>query len=426
MSHHAYPEARYRLSPVMRGIPARSVSAAQLARAAGDPLCVARIRAAMEGAMPVSILHLHSTFDLGGKEARAVRLMNAFGKAARHTIVSAMPDNLSARERIDRGIAWEIAQAPPSLTGRPSVARYEALARYMRRFDLVLTYNWGAIDGVMARRVFTKGAPPVVHHEDGFNEDEAGGLKRERNYYRRIALGAAHALVVPSETLEAIALRIWKQPRARVHRIENGIATALYAQAPDPRAIPGFVRRPGEVVIGAVGGLRAVKDFPALVRAAGGLSGRFRLVIAGEGPERETILGQARAMGLEDQLLLPGFLDRPYRFMRHFNLLALSSRSEQFPISVVEAMAAGLPVVTPPVGDVRQMLAPENLPYIPENTGEVRLRDAIQALMLDAEARTRVGAANQAKARADYDEAKMIARYKALYEAAMGRPGALG
>ena len=155
---------------------------------------------------PLSILHLHSTFDLGGKEARAVRLMNAFGDRARHTIVSAMPDHLGARERIAAGIRYEIAQAAPPLTGAPSVARYEAIARFMRRFDLVLTYNWGAIDGVMARRVFAKGAPPLIHHEDGFNEDEAGGLKRERNLYRRLALGAAHALVVPSQALARIAL----------------------------------------------------------------------------------------------------------------------------------------------------------------------------------------------------------------------------
>ena len=376
--------------------------------------------------MTVSILHLHSSFDLGGKEARATRLMNAFGKAARHTIVSGVEGALGARDRIERGISYEIAQNPPPLTGRPSVARYEALAKYMRRFDLVLTYNWGAIDGVMARRVFGKGAPPVVHHEDGFNEDEATGLKRERNYYRRIALSAAHALAVPSVSLERIALETWKQPRARVHRIENGIATALYAKDPDPKAIPGFVRRPKEVVIGAVGGLRAVKDFPALVRAAGGLNGRFRLVIVGAGPEREAIVRQAEAMVLEDQLVLPGFLDRPYRFMRHFDLLAVSSRSEQFPINVVEAMAAGLPVASLPVGDVPIMLAPENADYIAQYADELRLRDVMQKLMSDPDARGRVGAANQAKARADYDEGRMIARYKALYEDAIGRPGALG
>lgn len=380
--------------------------------------------------MPVSILHLHSTFDLGGKEARAVRLMNAFGKRARHTIVSSVPDAHGARDRIERGIAFEIAQNPPPLTGSPSVARYEAIARFMRRFDLVLTYNWGAIDGVMARRVFggfggKGGLPPVIHHEDGFNEDEAGGLKRERNLYRRIALSAAHALVVPSETLEGIALRTWKQPRARVHRIANGIATGLYAKPPRAGAIPGFVPRPNEVVIGAVGGLRAVKDYPTLVRAAGGLSGRFRLVIVGEGPEREAIRRQAQAMDLDDQVLTPGFLPRPQEFMRHFDLLAVSSRSEQFPINVVEGMAAGLPVAALPVGDVPRMVAPENAPYITEYGGEVRLRDAIQSLIDDPDARARVGAANRARARAEYDEGVMIARYAALYEGAMRKPGTL-
>jgi glycosyltransferase involved in cell wall biosynthesis len=374
---------------------------------------------------PINILHLHSTFDLGGKEARAVRLMNAFGDRARHTIVSGMEGRYGARERIAKGIRYEIAQNPPPLQGKPSVGRYDAIARYMRRFDLVLTYNWGAIDGVMARRVFGRGVPPVVHHEDGFNEDEAGGLKRERNLYRRLALSAAHGLAVPSTTLERIALDTWKQPRAKVHRIVNGIATELYAKRPEPKAIPGFVRKPKEVVIGTVAGLRAVKDLPALVRAAGGLSHRFRLVIVGEGPERAAIEQAALAMGIEDELVLPGFLDRPYRFMGHFDMLALSSRSEQFPIAVVEAMAAGLPIVAPPVGDVPFMVAPENAPFITDYPGEVRLRDAMQALIADPELRRTVGNANRRKAQAEYDERQMIARYAALYESALGRPGAL-
>ncbi len=374
---------------------------------------------------PIHILHLHSSFSLGGKEARAVRLMNAFGDAARHTIVSGVADQLGARGSIAKGIRYEIAQDTPSLTGRPSVARYEALAKYMRRFDLVLTYNWGAIDGVMARRVFPRGAPPLIHHEDGFNADEATGLKIERNVYRRIALGAAHALVVPSEVLEGIARKTWKQPAGRVHRIANGINTALYTQKPDPRAIPGFVRDAREVVIGALAGLRTVKNLPLLVRACGGLSGQFRLVIVGEGPEREAILNAARAMGIADKVVMPGFLDRPYRFVGAFDIIALSSSSEQFPISVVEGMAAGLPVVSTPVGDVPRMVSAENGPFV---TGgdEVLLRDALQALVLDPELRARVGAANREKAQAEFDEQVMIARYRDLYAAALGRAGALG
>lgn len=375
---------------------------------------------------PVNILHLHSTFSLGGKEARAVRLMNAFGDRARHTIVSGMPDQLGARDAIAAGIAYEIAQDPPSLTGRPSVARYEAIARYMRRFDLVLSYNWGAIDGVMARRVFPRGAPPLVHHEDGFNSDEAFRLKRERTIYRRLALPAAQALVVPSKTLEAIALGVWKQPPARVHRIANGIATARYAAKPDPRAIPGFRRKPGEIVVGTLAGLRAVKDLPAMVAAVGGVPARIRLVIVGEGPERAAILDAAEAMGIAEQVHLPGFLAAPHRYIGLFDILALSSRSEQFPIAVIEGMAAGLPIAAPPIGDIPRMVSTANAPYIAEHEGIVWLRDVIAKLAGDAAARKAVGAANRAKAVADYDEAGMIARYAALYAGVMRRPGVLG
>ncbi|WEK01733.1 MAG: glycosyltransferase [Candidatus Sphingomonas phytovorans] len=374
---------------------------------------------------PVNILHLHSTFSLGGKEARAVRLMNAFGERARHTIVSGMPDQLGARDAIAAGIRYEIAQNPPPLTGKPSVSRYEALAKFMRRFDLVLTYNWGAVDGVMARRVFSKGMPPLVHHEDGFNADEASGLKIERNMYRRLALPAMYALVVPSQTLEKIALRSWKQPPERIHRIPNGIDTALYAGKPDPKAIPGFRRKPGEVVIGTLAGLREVKDLPALVRAVGGVSSRVRLVIVGEGPERERIMDTAEAMGMEDRLHLPGFLPEPHRYIGLFDILALSSKSEQFPIAVIEGMAAGLPIAAPKVGDIPHMVAPENDAYIVDRT-EVRLRDSLQALAgCPPAARAFVGSRNRAKAVVDYDEGVMIARYAALYEEAMGRPGTL-
>lgn len=355
-----------------------------------------------------------------------MRLMNAWGDRARHVIVSGVPGALGARDAIDKRVPYEIAQDPPALTGKPSVARFEAIARYMRRFDLVLTYNWGAIDGVMAKRVFAKGTPPVVHHEDGFNEDEAGGLKLERNLYRRFALPAAHALAVPSRALEAIALNIWKQPPARVHRIANGVSAKLYAGKPDPKAIPGLVRDEREVVIGVLAGLRAVKDVPLLVRACGGLSARFRLVIVGEGPECETIRQSAAAMGVADRLVMPGFLPQPHRYLGLFDLLALSSRSEQFPISVVEAMAAGLPIASTPVGDVPLMVSAENLPFIAESAHEVHLRDAIEPLVRDPDVRARVGAANRAKAEAEFDEALMIRRYAELYEAAMGRPGALG
>lgn len=361
------------------------------------------------------ILHCHSTFSLGGKEARAVRLMNAFGDAAEHTILSAMPDQMGARDAIDPAIAVDFPTAAPSLQGKPGPGRYRALADYMRGFDLVLSYNWGAMDVVGARRMFPAGGPPLIHHEDGFNADEADRLNWKRNLFRRMMLPTVEALVVPSERLEGIARTIWHQPPDRLHRIPNGIDTARYAVPPQAGAIPGLMQQEGDIIIGTLAGLRAVKNLPRLVRAVAALPAHVKLVIVGEGPERATIAAEAAALGMADRLVMPGFLAEPHRYVGHFDIFALSSDSEQFPISLVEAMAAGLPAVTTDVGDVKAMVALENRDLIVPATDEASFAAALDLLAWDATMRRQLGSANVEKARADFDEMAMISRYATLY-----------
>jgi glycosyltransferase involved in cell wall biosynthesis len=373
--------------------------------------------------MSVRILHAHSTFSLGGKEARAVQLMNAFGNAAEHSILSGVPGALSARAAILPGINVQFPEDAPSLTGRPGLSRLFRLSRYMRKFDLVLTYNWGAFDAVMARYLF--GGPPLVHHEDGFNQDEAGELKTVRNLYRRLGLSAAHRLVVPSEQLERIARTAWNQPAERIERIANGIPVQRFALAPDEEAIPGLGRTQGELVIGTVAGLRPVKNLPRLVRAFAGMNNRTaRLVIVGEGPESERIAAEARSLGVAARVHLPGFLADPARYMGRFDIFALSSNSEQFPISLVEAMAAGLPVVATAVGDVPAMVSEANRPLIVDASDEAGFTAALDSLAERVDLRRSIGAANRARAQAEFDEKRMIARYAALYGEAISAPRA--
>lgn len=369
------------------------------------------------------ILHLHSSFDPGGKELRAAKLMNAFGKGIEHTIVSAEPDAMGALAVIDRGIRVAMPGDFPALAGKPRPSRWRRIAQAMRGFDLILSYNWGAMDGVMAHTLFRQfhGLPPLVHHEDGFNQDEARRLKPSRNWFRRVALGRSAALVVPSRRLEAIALGAWQQPAGRVRRIANGIDTAAYRRKPRPDALPRIVKRPGEKWLGTLAGLRAVKNLPLLVRAFAGLPDEWQLVILGEGPERDAIRAEAMRLGAAHRVHLPGFVADPARAVGLFDLFALSSDSEQFPISVVEAMAAGLAVAAPAVGDIADMLAEENRAFVSPPGDEGALAANIAALARDPALREGIGAANRRRAEAEYDEKAMIAAYRAVYARAMGR-----
>jgi len=367
------------------------------------------------------ILHLHSTFDAGGKELRCVRLVNAFTDAE-HAIVSGDLARRSAAALLGKQarVSWP---AFPPLAGKPWPARLNRLAAAMAGYDLICTYNWGAMDAAMAHTLFADvyKLAPLVHHEDGFNEDEAGGLKPSRNLYRRFALGRTAALVVPSRTLERIALETWDQPRSRVRLIPNGIATKAFGRKVKPDALPRVIKQKGERWVGTLAGLRKVKNLTALVRACRALPEEWQLVIAGEGPERDAILAEAVRCGMEDRVHLPGFVPDSASAVGLFDVFALSSHSEQSPISVIEAMAAGLPVAAPRVGDVAAMVATDNGPYLVPPGDEEALAKAISALVFDTEARKRVGEANRKKAAVEYDEAGMIERYYALYWGLMGR-----
>jgi L-malate glycosyltransferase len=378
--------------------------------------------------MPVRILHLHSTFAPGGKEARTVRLMNAFNGGAHHTVLSAVPDALGARDLIGKSIVVDFpGDAAPSLIGKPEPRRYWRIARYMAAFDLVLSYNWGAMDGVMAHRMYrrTLRLPPLVHHEDGFNSDERDGQKRARVLFRIAGLGSAYALVVPSERLETIAREDWRRPPAKVRRIANGVPLERFEGQPVPDAIPGFRRMPGDVIVGTMAGLRSIKNLPRLVRAFAAANAGGRLVIVGEGPERGVIEAAARKAGIADRLMMPGFLPDPARYVGHFDIFALSSDSEQFPISLIEAMAAGLPIVSTDVGDVCHMVPQESRRYVVPLDDEAGFAAALDRLIANRDLRHRLGSANRAVAWRDYGEVAMIDAYRTLYEQAMGHPGAL-
>ncbi|MXP08889.1 glycosyltransferase [Pseudoblastomonas halimionae] len=374
--------------------------------------------------MTLKVLHLHSSFDVGGKEMRSVRLMEAFGRKLDQTVVSAEPGALSAGHGMKKSVSVRYPADFPPLKGRPTPGRLQKLAKAMSDYDLILTYNFGAMDAVMAHTLFADlhSLPPLVHHEDGFNQDEIAKRKWTRNWYRRIGLGRASALVVPSTGLEEIAKTEWQQPEWRVQRIINGIETARYGRRSRPDALPGLVKREGEFFIGTLAGLRKVKNLPLLVEAIVGLPEFWHLVIVGEGAEREEIRAAADRLGVSDRVHMPGYVEDPAQVLGLFDLYALSSHSEQFPLSVVEAMASGLAVVAPDIGDIRTMVSKPNRDFIAAAGDGKHLAENLAALVRDDGARAAIGQANRDRARDLYDEKAMIEDYRAIYARALKLP----
>ena len=139
------------------------------------------------------------------------------------------------------------------------------------------------------------------------------------------------------------------------------------------------------MVIGTVAALRAEKNIARLIRALARLpaAAPARLVIVGDGPERAALEALAVAEGVGGRVEFAGHCADPAPLYAGFDIFALSSDTEQMPLSVLEAMASGLPVAATDVGDVAAMLDAANRPYV------VAREDGALA---DALARSRFGA----------------------------------
>ncbi len=370
------------------------------------------------------LLHTFSTFGLGGAQARALRLMHAWGGGHEHSIVSIVPGELGARAHFDPALMVDFP-AFPDLKSGSLPARLMAIRTRVRELkpDLVLTYNWGAMEIVMANRLF--GMAPLVHHEDGFGPDEASGQLPRRVWFRRLALAGATRVVVPSRTLERAALDVWRRPAAQIAYVPNGVAVEHYDRVAESRALPGLDRTDGVLQVGTVAGLRPEKNLRRLVRvfAAAAKGINARLVIVGTGPEREAILAEAAAHGVAERVHLTGFLPDPHSYMGLFDVFALTSDTEQFPISLVEAMAARLPAVCTDVGDIRSILPPENQAYVKAREDEAGLVVAFRRLLMDESLRNALGGANRVKVETAYTLDVMVATYERIYRDAIEGPG---
>lgn len=366
---------------------------------------------------PRHLLHVFSTFGVGGAEIRFTRLANEFGRRYRHTII-AMDGNTAAASLLDPALDVNFHTLPVEKSGGFSLANLRAFRQTLARLrpDLLLSYNWGAVEWGLANRVLPYCRH--LHFEDGFGPDESDGRQIPRRvWFRRIALSGPTTIIVPSRTLERIATRVWRFSPRRVRYIANGVAPLLFDTAPDEQALPSLRKSPGEKLIGNVGGLRREKNVARLIRCFAALrQNDARLILVGDGPEREALKALAQAENVADRVVFLGRVNGIERVYRAFDLFVNSSDTEQMPLTLLEAMAAERAVVATDVGDVRTILGEANGAYVVSVKDDAGLTRAMAELLNDPALRAQLGRANRARVEAQYDEAAMFETYRRLFD----------
>lgn len=368
-------------------------------------------------------MHVFPTFAVGGAQVRFAALANHFGRAFRHVVI-ALDGETGCRDRLDLAldVSFPVIAAPKNAM-LANVWRFRGLLRRWRP-DVLVTGNWGAIEFAMANLpAFTR----HLHVVDGFGPEEREAQIPRRVLIRRLVLSRGK-VVVPSRTLERIATRIWKLSPRVVRYVPNGIDLGRFAAGAAVNGASGdgtsgdgspsgaAARGNAVPVIGTVAALREEKNLARLLRAFAAATRErpARLVIVGDGAGRADLTALADALGVGARVTFTGHRDDTPALYAGFDLFALTSDTEQMPLSVIEAMASGLPVVSTDVGDVRAMLAPENAAFVGARDDAV-IAGLLAALLDDPVERARIGRANRAKAERDFDQAAMFAAWHELW-----------
>lgn len=195
--------------------------------------------------------------------------------------------------------------------------------------------------------------------------------------------------------------------------LRTGSVRTIYNGVPDD-AIEPLPRLAGGPVVGSIGRLDEQKGYDLLIEALPSLPD-VTAVLVGDGPAREQLEAHATERGVSDRLIITGWQADARRYLGGFDVFALPSRYEGFPLSMVEAMLAGVPVVASDVGSVSEcVLDGETGVVVSADDGNL-LTEAIQTLLESAELRTRMGERGRDRAKSLFTVDVMARSYERLY-----------
>lgn len=211
--------------------------------------------------------------------------------------------------------------------------------------------------GFSLNRLLKRIAPDIAH---GQGNKAAQLLSGPAGKNCRATIGTVHGTKTSHRAFKrlkgviAVSQRIAESlEHPRVTVVHNGSAVPPMDPA-RPEAMP---RPPatGAVVV-AAGRLVPVKGFDTLLEAWSGVANRHRLVILGDGPERDKLQGLARSLGVKNNVQFAGFREDVSAWLCHADACVIGSRREGFPYLMVEALLAGCPVLATPVSGVTEYL----------------------------------------------------------------------
>jgi glycosyltransferase involved in cell wall biosynthesis len=361
------------------------------------------------------VLHLINTGGPGGAEQVLVNIVRSLDPSRWRSVV-VVPD---------RGWIYEelkVAGVNPVVLGHAS---YSDLPRYVRELGrLIRSEGIGLIHSHLFGPTFIASLLgllyriPVVATLHGTVDLDP----KERFQSAKFALVnlAATRIVFVSDALRNFFLSTGLFREVDTTVIRNGIAPDERVDGSDTSLRSEFGAPANEFLVGAVGNVRAVKGYDIFLEAASVLTAKdetYRFVIVGQdhGTDADELRALRRQLGLDSTVRFAGFRTDINRCLAAFDLYVLTSRNEGFSLSLVEAMAAGLPVIATRCGGPENIIRDGVTGILIENGSASSLAEMIERLRDEPSERQRLGTAARQSARDQFSLETQVRAYERLY-----------
>lgn len=370
------------------------------------------------------VVHGVLSLELGGLERLVIDLVRiGRQRGQRQSVVCIEQAGQLAAAAKEAGADVFSLDKPPRRSAAV-IGQSADLLRWLRP-DVVHAHQTGALWylGQGARQVGGIGVLHTEHSDHVAHARTWRGKLRTRWLWHQTARWTDRFCCVSADI--ATSARRWGTvPARKVDVVLNGIDTQLYEDRSNRETVRAELGiADSAVVIGTVGRLVEVKRQDLLIRAFAEIARNnpdVQLLVVGDGPERSRLESLTARLGLTSRVVFAGYQPRPEQSYQAMDVFALSSRHEGLPLALLEAWAAGLPVVVPAVGGIAKVVQHDRTGLLFPKENAVALAAALLQLLHDASLSKRLAAAGRDTVRESYSLERMADEYERHYAAIMG------
>ncbi|MFZ0594025.1 MAG: glycosyltransferase family 4 protein [Bryobacteraceae bacterium] len=354
------------------------------------------------------ICYVITRAEMGGSQTHVLSLLRGFRDRFQLTLATGEEGFLTEEARKLGICTYVLPNLVQPLRPAQDFTALKEVVTLLRNIKPDLVHCHTSKAGVIGRVAARIAGVPVVYtaHTWSFADGTSRLWKLVGRPSERLAAKWTGKIIAVSDSNRALAVEQRVVPTGKVVTVHNGICDTWLRARPNERDVPRIVM---------VARFAPQKNQMQLVETAASLEIPFLLTFVGDGPTRPAVEAAAYQAGLGDRVEFLGIRKDTDRILADSSIFALATNWEGFPITILEAMRAGLPVVATDVDGVREAVIDGETGFLVSRNDSAALRERLTFLLTNSEARASMGRYGRQRYEAEFTVSAMLRKVESVY-----------